>query len=65
MFQALTQPAYPWYIGVVFLLIVDAVFFYYVTTRSCEIPNPIVFGIMVIIPAVYLVLMYLALRSQD
>jgi hypothetical protein len=59
------NPLTPWYIGVVFLLIIDAVFLYYVMSRSCEIPSPIVFGIMVIIPGLYLALMYLAFRSQD
>ena len=59
------NPLTPWYIGVVFLLIMDAVFFYFVRTQNCEIPNPIVFGIMVIIPGIYLALMYLTLRSQD
>ena len=66
MVEALRRnPLAPWYIGVVFLLFVDAVFFYYVATRSCEIPNPIIFGIMVIIPGLYLFLMYLAFRSQN
>jgi Ca2+/Na+ antiporter len=59
------NPLTPWYIGIVFLLITDAIFFYVVMTQKCEIPNPIVLGIMVVLPALYLVLMYLAFRSQD
>ncbi len=59
------NPLTPWYIGVVFLLIMDAVFFYFVRTQNCEFPNPIFLGIMVVIPGVYLALMYLVFRSQD
>jgi hypothetical protein len=55
----------PWYIGIVFLLITDAVFFYFVMINNCGIPNPIILGIMAIIPGLYLGLMYLTLKSQD
>jgi hypothetical protein len=58
------DPLTPWYIGIGFLLVMDAVFFYFIATRNCEVPSPIVFGIMVILPAVYLAVMYLAFRSQ-
>lgn len=59
------DPLTPWYIGILFLLAMDIVFFYFIMTLNCEIPNPIVFGIMVLIPVLYLVLMYLAFRSQE
>ena len=55
----------PWYIGLG--IIFAAVIFvgYRMGAGSCPAPTWIEFGVLTIIPIVYLVLMYLTLTSQD
>ena len=55
----------PWYIGIAIIAVVD----YWVATQlfsnACQAPSLLSFGVVAVIPAVYLVLMYLTLTSQD
>ena len=55
----------PWYVGILVIAIAD----YWVATQlfsnACQAPSILAFGVVFIIPAVYLVLMYLTLTSQE
>ena len=55
----------PWYIGIAIVLV--AVFYvgYQMYATRCAIPPPLVFIVLVIIPVVYLGLMYLTLTRAD
>ena len=55
----------PWYIGL--LIILPAVIFvgYRMWAGSCPAPTLIEVGVLSVIPAVYLVLMYLTFVSQE
>lgn len=54
----------PWYIGI--LIVLAAVIFvgYRMWSTACPAPSIIEIGVLTVIPAVYLVLMYLTLVSQ-
>lgn len=56
---------YPWYLG--FLIIAAAVLFigYRMYAGSCPAPGIIELGVLIVVPAVYLVLMYMTLTSDD
>jgi len=55
----------PWYIGM--LIVVSAVIYvgYQMYTADCTITAPVGFLVLLVIPIVYLTLMYLTLTSQD
>ncbi|WEX10723.1 hypothetical protein [Chelativorans sp. AA-79] len=55
----------PWYIGTAVIL--ASVFFvaYRMWVNDCGAPVAIELGVLTVIPAVYLALMYLTLTSQD
>jgi hypothetical protein len=55
----------PWYIGL--LIVLAAVIFvgYRMWAGSCPAPTIIEVGVLTVIPAVYLVLMYLTFISQE
>jgi uncharacterized membrane protein YhdT len=58
---------YPWYIGVGIIVVFEAVFAYlfYFATSPCASPIPQFFALLLLVlPIVYLTLMYLALKSQ-
>ena len=54
----------PWYLGLFVIAVTD----YWVATQlfssACQAPSILAFGVVFVIPAVYLVLMYLTLTSQ-
>ena len=54
----------PWYIGIA--IIIASVFYigYRMFVVGCPAPTLIELGVLIIIPLVYLVLMYLTLTSQ-
>jgi len=54
----------PWYIGLVIIAIVDAYIGYLFYTTS-EAPGLAQVLILVILPSIYLVLMYLTFKSQS
>jgi hypothetical protein len=55
----------PWYIGI--LIVLASVIFvgYRMWSGDCPAPTIIELGVLAVIPAVYLVLMYLTLASQE
>lgn len=59
------NPLKPWYISVVLIVILNVVALFYILNTNCGIPGPLIFGFLVILPAVYLALMYLTLKKQN
>jgi hypothetical protein len=55
----------PWYIGLIIIVIVDVYIGYQFFATKCEAPGIAQFLVLVVVPGVYLVLMYLTLKSQD
>jgi uncharacterized membrane protein YtjA (UPF0391 family) len=55
----------PWYIGLAIIAIVDAFIGYQFYSTKCEAPGIAQFLVLIVVPGVYLVLMYLTLRGQD
>ncbi len=58
---------YPWFIGVVIIVVFEAIFasLFFAATSPCASPIPQLFVLLLIVlPVVYLTLMYLALKSQ-
>jgi hypothetical protein len=53
----------PWYIGLVVILAAIGYVGYRMATSNCA-PVPIELGVLVVVPVVYLVLMYLTFVSQ-
>lgn len=58
------NPLLPWYIGLAIIVIVDAYIAYTFFATGCAAPVFAQFLVVVAIPVVYLVLMYLTLKSQ-
>jgi hypothetical protein len=54
----------PWYVGIAIILGCVAYVGYQMFGRGCAAPTVIELGVLIVIPAVYLVLMYLTLISQ-
>lgn len=54
----------PWYIGVTIIVFSNLIFLYYIMTHECGIPNGIIVGLLVVLPMIYLALMYKAFWSQ-
>ena len=58
---------YPWYIGIAIIVAFEALFAYmfFASPTPCAVPAPQLFVLLLIVlPAIYLALMYLALKSQ-
>ncbi|GMV62412.1 MAG: hypothetical protein AMXMBFR74_15800 [Parvibaculum sp.] len=55
----------PWYIGMAIILMSVLYVGYRMASNGCPAPTIVEFGVLVIIPVVYLALMYLTLKSQD
>jgi len=55
----------PWYAGLAIIAGADFLVARELFSNACQAPSIISFGVVVIIPAVYLALMYLTLKSQD
>jgi hypothetical protein len=59
------NPLMPWFIGLAVIVAADLIVAYRMFATACQasgLAQALVLGVM---PAVYLVLMYLTLRSQD
>ncbi len=54
----------PWYIGLVIIVVVVAYIGYLFHATNCQATGLPEFLVLVVVPAVYLALMYLTLRSQ-
>jgi hypothetical protein len=59
------NPLLPWYIGIVIIAVLDIWVATQLFSSACQAPGIIATGVVVVIPAVYLVLMYLTFKSQD
>jgi hypothetical protein len=55
----------PWYIGIAVVLVAVIYVGYQMFFVGCPAPTIVELGVLVVIPVVYLVLMYLTLTSQD
>ncbi len=55
----------PWYIGLAVVLAAVIFIGYRMMATDCPAPGFVEFGVLVILPVIYLVLMYLTLSSQD
>lgn len=55
----------PWYIGVAIVVAADIFVVRELFSSACQAPGIVAAGVVVVIPLVYLVLMYLTLKSQD
>ena len=58
------NPLMPWIIGLIIIAIVDAYIGYLFYSTECQAPGIAQFIVLVVVPAVYLVLMYMTLKSQ-
>ena len=58
------NPLLPWLIGLVIIAIVDIYIGYQFYATECQAPGIAQFMVLVVIPGVYLALMYLTLKSQ-
>jgi hypothetical protein len=58
------KPLLPWVIGLVIIVIADVYVAYMFYGTRCEAPGLAQFLVIVVVPAVYLVLMYLTFKSQ-
>ncbi|MDZ4734711.1 MAG: hypothetical protein SGJ07_00040 [Rhodospirillaceae bacterium] len=54
----------PWIIGLVIIAIADIYVATLMFTGSCEAPGIVQFLVVVVVPGVYLALMYLTFKSQ-
>jgi len=55
----------PWYIGIAIVLVAVIYVGYRMFAGNCPAPTIAEIGVLVVIPVVYLVLMYLTLTSQE
>lgn len=55
----------PWYIGIVIVLLAVAWVGYQMSFGGCPAPTAVELIVLIVIPAVYLVLMYLTFTSQE
>jgi len=59
------NPLLAWWIGLAIILAADVIVGYLLTCIDCGAnPGLLGFGVLVVIPAVYLTLMYITLKSQ-
>lgn len=58
------NPLLPWYIGLVIIAVVDFWVARELFSSACQAPGIIAMGIVVVIPVVYLALMYVTFKSQ-
>ena len=54
----------PWYIGIAIILVAVAYVAYQMFHGGCPAPTFVALGVLLVIPAVYLVLMYLTFVCQ-
>tara|TARA_B100000614_G_scaffold260956_1_gene289175 strand:- start:1917 stop:2102 length:186 start_codon:yes stop_codon:yes gene_type:complete len=55
----------PWFIGIAIIALVDIFIGYRMFATNCPAPAFPEFMVLVLVPGVYLVLMYLTLKSQN
>ena len=55
----------PWYVGIVIVLLGVIYVGYLMFAGGCPAPTIVELGVLIVIPVVYLVLMYLTFTSQE
>jgi hypothetical protein len=55
----------PWYIGIVIVLLAVVYVGYQMFAGACPAPTIVELGVLIVIPVIYLVLMYLTFASQE
>ena len=55
----------PWYLGLIVILVAVVYVGYQMFAAACPAPTFLELGVLIVIPVVYLILMYLTLTSQD
>ena len=55
----------PWFIGIVIVALADLWVVYRMFATDCPAPGIVEAIVVIVIPVVYLVLMYMTLKSQD
>lgn len=55
----------PWYVGIVIVLLATGYVGYQMYATGCGAAAPVGYLVLLVIPAVYLALMYLTLTSQE
>ena len=55
----------PWYVGLAVIIVAVAFIGYEMLVTQCQAPSLVQLMVLLPIPAVYLVLMYLTLSSQE
>jgi hypothetical protein len=58
------NPLRPWVIGLIIIVISDIYIAYLFFSTQCQAPAIAQFLVLIVVPVVYLVLMYLTLKSQ-
>ena len=58
------NPLLPWIIGLIIIAVVDIYIGYLFQATNCQAPGIAQFLVLVVVPGVYLVLMYMTLKSQ-
>ncbi len=59
------HPLIPWYVGLAVIIVAVAFVGYEMLVTQCQAPSLVQAMVLLVIPAVYLVLMYLTLSSQE
>jgi hypothetical protein len=59
------NPLLPWYVGIAVILAAVVYVGYQMFFVGCPAPTFVELGVLVIIPVVYLALMYLTFKSQE
>ncbi len=59
------NPLLPWYVGLAVILVAVAYVGYEMLVTQCQAPSVVQAMVLLVIPTVYLVLMYLTLSSQE
>jgi len=54
----------PWFLGIAIVVIADLWVVYYMFAANCPAPGFVEALVVIVIPVVYLTLMYLTLKSQ-
>lgn len=63
--QSKRNPLLPWFIGLGINLAAVVIVGVWMFESECSAPGYLQFGVLVIIPAVYMTLAYLTFKSQD
>ena len=59
------NPLLPWFIGLAINLVAVVIVGIWMFESKCDAPGYLQFGVLVVIPAVYMTLAYLTFKSQD